>query len=259
MVAKVITVVRDGPDQWRALRDGVVVGEMRAFVRPDDRCALYFGDAELDARGPLLDAAIAALPRDLYTEADESAPLDAETTRGFTITRREHLYVLPTAVPDRALPPGIHVISAADADGARWAALDDALREDVPGSAGWHNDPETFAAGAVADPQFDANTYLIAVDTATDDYVGLVRVWRTTTGPRLGLIATDRDHRRIGLATALLRRAFATVTESEARCEVDQTNIASNALLTGLGARRVGGSVELVRYLAGDGYNIAAK
>jgi hypothetical protein len=144
VIARVITVVRDGPGGWRASRDGTPVGEMRAFVRPDDRCALYFRDTAPDARGPLLDAAIAALSRDLYTEADADGPLDAETARGFTITRREHHYVFPTAIPVHPLPDGIHVIPVADADGPRWAALDDTLRDDVPGSAGWHNNPDTF-------------------------------------------------------------------------------------------------------------------
>lgn len=227
------------------MRDGEPAGELQALVRPDDRCGLYFFDTAPDARGPLLDAAIAALPRDLYTECDET-DLSAATARGFTVTRREHLYVFATAIPESPLPQGIHVISAADADGPRWAALDDTLRADVPGSMGWHNDPETFAAATIADPQFDPATYLIAV-AGTGDYVGLVRVWRTTTGPRLGLIAVLPGHRRTGLAVALLSRAFASVTEPEARCEVDENNVASNALFARLGARRVGGSVELVR------------
>lgn len=240
-----ITVALHAPNRWRASRDGEPAGELQALVRPDDRCGLYLSGAP-DTRGPLLDAAIAALPRDLYVEWDE-ADLDTVTARGFTVARREHLYVFPTAIPESPLPQGIHVISAADANGPRWAALDDALRADVPGAAGWHNDPETFAAGTTADPQFDPATYLIAVEDETDDYVGLARVWHTTTGPRLGLIAVLPAHRRTGLATALLSRAFASVAEPEARCEVDETNVASNALFARLGARRAGGSVELVR------------
>ncbi|HET8660108.1 MAG TPA: GNAT family N-acetyltransferase [Micromonosporaceae bacterium] len=100
------------------------------------------------------------------------------------------------------------------------------------------------------DPGFDPATYLLAVDTVTDGYAGLVRVWAAGSRPRLGLVATVRAYRRRGLATALLARAFAVLHargQPAVTCEVDQANTASTALLTGLGARRTGGGVELVR------------
>jgi ribosomal protein S18 acetylase RimI-like enzyme len=63
------------------------------------------------------------------------------------------------------------------------------------------------------------------------------------------MIAVVREHRRNGVARALLGRAFAVLHaqgEDGATCEVDVTNVASNALMIGLGARRDGGTVELV-------------
>ena len=39
--------------------------------------------------------------------------------------------------------------------------------------------------------------------------------------------------------------------QAEVSCEVDETNTASNALVTGVGARRVGGAVELMRPATG--------
>ena len=78
-----------------------------------------------------------------------------------------------------------------------------ALRQDVPGSDGWRNDPATFAEQLRADPQFDPATYLIAVDRS-GAYAGLVRIWIRTAGPRLGLVAVRPAYRRQGLAMALL-------------------------------------------------------
>ena len=77
-----------------------------------------------------------------------------------------------------------------------------------------------------------------------------MRIWRNRAGPRLGLIATLAQHRRRGVARALLGQAFAVLAargETSVACEVDDTNAASLSLLTGLGARRYGGNVELIR------------
>jgi ribosomal protein S18 acetylase RimI-like enzyme len=75
-------------------------------------------------------------------------------------------------------------------------------------------------------------------------------VWNTPGRPQLGLIGVTRPYRRRGLAIALLARAFSVLHQrgqAEVTAEVDDTNTASRALLQGLGARRAGGSAELVR------------
>jgi ribosomal protein S18 acetylase RimI-like enzyme len=72
---------------------------------------------------------------------------------------------------------------------------------------------------------------------------------------RLGLIGVLPAYRRRGLADALLARVFGVLSargQIEVDCEVDETNVASNALMIGLGARRVGGTVELCRPAAGS-------
>ena len=77
-----------------------------------------------------------------------------------------------------------------------------------------------------------------------------MRIWRTRAGPRLGLIATLAQYRRRGVARALLGQAFTVLAErgdTGVVGEADDTNVASVSLLTGLGARRCGGSVELIR------------
>ena len=77
-----------------------------------------------------------------------------------------------------------------------------------------------------------------------------MRIWRNRAGPRLGLIATLARYRRRGVASALLCRAFTVLVargDTSVVGEVDDTNVASVSLLTGLGARRYGGNVELIR------------
>jgi ribosomal protein S18 acetylase RimI-like enzyme len=58
------------------------------------------------------------------------------------------------------------------------------------------------------------------------------------------------QYRRHGAARALLGQVFAVLAARGAASaigEVDDTNVASVSLLTGLGARRYGGNVELIR------------
>jgi RimJ/RimL family protein N-acetyltransferase len=253
-----IDVTSDGSRQWMATRDGEPAGTLRALVRPDHRCCLYaqVPPANLDVLIALHEAALPALDGDVFAEIDE--PLGgadgagaALVALGYQVTRREHHYAIRTDAidADRApLPAGFTVVSAADADLDRVRELDDALRQDVPGSDGWRNDPTTFATELLADPQFDPATYLIAVD-ASGGYAGLVRIWIRPAGARLGLVAVRPAYRRQGLAMALLARGFAPLTDrslDHVVCEVDVTNTASNSVMARLGARRSDGGLELV-------------
>jgi ribosomal protein S18 acetylase RimI-like enzyme len=266
----VFKVISDTPNQWVAVRltraserqkptkDRLEppsverpMGRLIAQYRPNQRWYLLLRDAGPDAVGALVDAAVQALQQDLLIEVNEAdtETLNTLAARGFSVVRREHLCLVPTDWP-RSEAAGFDIISAVDADPVRWCELDDALRRDVPGSLGWHNDPTHFAADTLRDPEFDPTTYLIAVDQSTGDYAGLVRVWQRPVGPRLGLIATMPAYRRRGLARALLSQAFDVLSRAghkEVVCEVDETNVASNTLLAGLGARHEGGTVELER------------
>ena len=245
---------------WRALDGDLVAGEVSARLRPDNRWFLYFDTWRADAYRPLADAVALDLGRDLYVTLEDAEydALDACAQADFAMHRRESYYRIPTdpAVTGLAravLPTALDVLSAADADITRLRLLDDALRQDVPGSEGWRWDPEEFRAETFG-PFFDPATYLVAVDRASGQYAGLVRIWRNRAGPRLGLIATLAPYRRHGVARALLDRAFAVLAargDSSVVGEVDDTNVASVALLTGLGARQYGGNVELIRQQPG--------
>lgn len=177
-------------------------------------------------------------------------------SHGFTVERREHEVLIPTdpavtGLPEGTVPPGIALIPADAVDEDRLRMLDEELREDVPGSDGWVNDPQEFREYTFAERSYDPATYLVAVDDANEAFAGLVRIWNHPgRRPRLGLIAVTRPYRRQGLARTLLGAAFAALHEqqvAEVSAEVDATNDASEKLLATAGAYRIGTSVQLVR------------
>jgi GNAT superfamily N-acetyltransferase len=244
---------------WHALDGDLVAGEVSARLRPDNRWFLYFDAWRADAYPPLADAVARDLGRDLYVTLEDAEydALDACAAARFAVRRRESCYRIPTdpavtGLAGAVLPAWLDIRPAADADITRLRLLDDALHQDVPGSEGWRWDAEEFRAETFG-PFFDPATYLVAVDRASGEYAGLVRIRDNRAGPRLGLIATLARYRRRGVARALLGRAFAVLAARGDRSvtgEVDDTNVASVSFLTGLGARRYGGNVELIRRAA---------
>src|ERR1700742_892288 len=158
-------VTGEDHNHWTASIGAEVVGQLRALVKPDRRCALFVRDlTDERAHELLVDAALRELDRDLYVEVDEAAASvrDMLAERGFAVHRREHHYLVPTDQV-RPMPDGYDTVSAADADVARLSELDEALRQDVPGADGWRNDPRQFEEQTFGDPQFDPATYLVAV------------------------------------------------------------------------------------------------
>ncbi|GAA3064728.1 hypothetical protein GCM10020000_55460 [Streptomyces olivoverticillatus] len=89
-----------------------------------------------------------------------------------------------------------------------------------------------------------------AVARHCGQYVGLVRVKPLPRQPRIGLIAVRADRHRRGIARALLAHALGSLHRSgtaAAWAEVDESNAAATALFEGIGARRAGSTLELVR------------
>ena len=256
-----VRVVRAPPGLvWRAFDADQAVGAVRATLRPDNRWFVAFDTCRADSYQPLLSALAESIGEDLYTTArdtDEQS-LDRLARLGFTQNRRESYYLIPTDPAATGLdtapePEGIVIISAADADEDQLRVLDDALRQDVPGTAGWRWDPGDFREETFDSEQFDPATYLVAMDTDSCDHVGLIRVWVNPGRPRLGLVGVVSPYRRRGLARALLARAFRVLHErgqTVVTGEADDANLASSALLLRLGARRHAGFVEVVRRAA---------
>jgi RimJ/RimL family protein N-acetyltransferase len=241
--------------EWVAMNGEREMGRITATKRPNDRWFVAC-DTWFDAAHEALVATVADdLAQDLYAtvdEADEDA-LRRYTAAGFVEERREDDVVIEVATAlaalvDAHIPEGYRIVSAADIDDGALRVLDDTLRMDVPGSAGWVNDPQEFREYTFA-THFDRTAYLVALD-ADGAPAGLVRIWAGRPPRRLGLIAVTRGHRRRGLASTLLAAAFAAVAEqgvTSVVAEVDVNNVASRTLLSRIGARRTGGTVELRR------------
>ncbi len=251
--AAAVRIVRASPGLvWRAYHANQLAGAVRAFLRPDNRWFVAFEDGRGDSYRSLLAAVAGNLGADLYATADDrdDEGLDRLARLGFTVHRRESSYVIPVGPAAAGEPPGIVIISAADADEDDLRRLDDTLRQDVPGMAGWTWDPGDFREETFDSAEFDPATYLVAVDVDSGRYAGLVRIWNSPGRPRLGLIGVTRPYRRRGLARALLARAFGVLHQrgqEAVTAEADDANTASRSLLLGLGARREGGSVEFIR------------
>lgn len=213
--------------------------EARTFLRPDGRRFL-------------LDRPDAALPPgELYAEIDESddEQLRALATLGFVRHRKELHLVLSAQVPRVPRPSGVEAVRADAVDEEALRLLDDELRQDVPGTEGWRWDAAGFHEATYLSPQFDPAVYLVAL--AAGAPVGICRVWvRTGQIPRLGFVGVRRSLRRRSLARWLIGETFAVLDargEREVATEVDETNVASRALLEGLGGRVVGAALELRR------------
>ncbi len=257
MTSSRLRVARVSPGlTWRAFEDDVAVGSITAFLRPDNRWIAWFGMGAHDSDAELVDAVVADVRAELHANAEED---DCEgqarlAALGFEPRRREGTYLIPTdprLTGLEGLIPGddVVIISAGDADEEYLRLLDAALRQDVPGADGWEWDPGDFREETYEAADFDPATYLIAVDKDSGQYIGLARVWMNPGRPRLGLIGVLGPYRRRGIARVLLGKAFGVLHErglAQVAAEIDDTAVASLALLTGIGARRNGGTIEYV-------------
>lgn len=246
--------------EWIARKDDAELGRISAVKRPDERWFVACDSWSDDAHAALVDAVAGDLRQPLYATIDES---DAEslaryTASGFAVHRREDEFTVDVSTALATLPDiqlaGYTFASATDVDEAGLRALDEALREDVPGCDGWVNEPHEFRVYTFAPWHFDPRLYLVALEGG-GAMAGLVRIWTAPKPHRLGLIGVLSAHRGRGLASALLAAAFRAVSAQGVTyvvAEADSDNRASQALLRGLGARRTGGSVELFRPAAGS-------
>jgi ribosomal protein S18 acetylase RimI-like enzyme len=186
-------------------------------------------------------------PNDVADAVDVYASVDGDLApwlaAGFVEHRRENRYVVWTHARAAAPPPpGVSFLTVDRVDEDRLRELDDLLRQDVPGTEGWRWEPAAFhEETAAADPEL----YIVAVDDATGEYIGIARVW----GTRLGFVGVARDFRRRGIARALLGHVFVVLAArgvTEVTTEIDVENVASRRTIEPLGSRVVGQSVELV-------------
>ncbi|MFC5664331.1 GNAT family N-acetyltransferase [Kitasatospora misakiensis] len=250
-----IAVTRVTDTEWHALEDDRLVGRGDASQRPDGRLFVSV-DAWHDPVFDRITAAMTAdLPTPLYAVVDETDQESAAAWRraGFTVERRELGYLVPTDPRITGLgpvlpPAGVTVLPAGTAEEEPLRSLDRTVREEVEAGAGWRTMPAEVLPRPAWSTMADPSKYAVAKES--DRYVGMIRVAPLTRQPRIGLIAVRADHRRRGIARALLAHSLGSLHRSgreSAWAEVDETNPAAIALFESIGARPTGATLELVR------------
>jgi GNAT superfamily N-acetyltransferase len=233
--------------RWRVFNGSRLLGEAWTWRRPDGKRFVSFGG------GPVVELAwrIAAEHREaLHTDvdADDTRLQHLLAAAPFIGDRFEYRWELPTRTGlSEAALEGFKVYSPEEIGHDRVRAFDNLLRQDIPELWGWKWTAEGWTAehGQAYDPSL----YPVVWDPRTEELVGMARVWRNPAGPRLGLVAVARDFRRRGLGAALLARLGSRLADrgfESMTAECDASNLASVALLSSAGGRRVGGTVELV-------------
>jgi ribosomal protein S18 acetylase RimI-like enzyme len=247
-----VVITRVAQRQWHALEDDRVVGRGEAATRPDGRIFVSIDAWHRSVFDQLADAMLAELPSPLHTIVDEAdAELAAGWERaGFTTRRREWEYVVPTGGAGRVLPPpDVTIVPRGSASEGPLRALDRVVRAEVEATVGWQEMPAEVLPHPPGDTVVDPALYAAAAEAG--EYVGLVRVVQVTRLPRIGLIAVRADHRRRGIARALLAEVLGALHDAgipTASAEVNEANPAATALFESVGARRAGSNLELVRH-----------
>ncbi|GLY34257.1 ribosomal-protein-alanine N-acetyltransferase [Amycolatopsis sp. NBRC 101858] len=246
-----VVITRIAPRHWHALEDDRVVGRGEASTRPDGRTFVSVDAWHRSVFDQLADAMLAELPAPLHTIVDET---DVELTAGweragFTTRRREWEYVVPTGGGRVLPPPGVTIVPRGSAAEGPLRALDRVVRAEVEATVGWQEMPAEVRPHPPGDTVVDPALYAAAAEAG--EYVGLVRVVQVTRLPRIGLIAVRADHRRRGIARALLSEVLGSLHTAgipTASAEVNEANPAATALFESVGARRAGSNLELVRH-----------
>lgn len=255
MESTAVQVVRVAPGvHWHALADDEVVGRGHASTRPDGRVYLSIDcwhDAVFDR---LAAAMLADLPTPLHVlvDQDDHALLASWECAGFTLHRREYEYVLPTDPEVTGLhgapAPRLTVLPVGQAEEGPLRELDRLVRAEVAAGPGWQSMPAQLYAAPDGSGVLDPSRYAVAVRDG--QYVGLARIAPLPRQPRLGLVAVRADHRRCGIARALLAEVLGSLHRdgiAAVSAEVVESNAPARALVEGIGARHTGTILELLR------------
>ncbi|WP_433666247.1 GNAT family N-acetyltransferase [Nocardia sp. CA-136227] len=240
--------------RWEAVENDLVVASGEVSRRPDGRLFASIDAWHDDVFDQIAAAMLATLRRPLHTVVDEGDDglLSCWGRAGFVTRRREWEYLVPTDPATTGLgavtpPPDIAVVPAGSAEKEPLRVVDRFIREEVESTIGWQEMPAEILRGPGGDTVVDPKLYVAAAQV--DRYVGLLRVVQVTRLPRIGLIAVRADARRRGIGRAMLSEALGALHDrgiTTATAEVNESNGAALALFDSVGARRVGGNLELV-------------
>jgi ribosomal protein S18 acetylase RimI-like enzyme len=239
--------------RWQAVEDDRVIGDGEASRRRDGRLFLSIDTWHGAVFDRLAAAMLTDLPGPLYTMVDEADhDLTARWERaGLTVRRREQEYLFATdplvTGLDTTRAPEVPILGLGAAREPALREVYEAVRAEVDASAGWDTMPVEMPPRPDGAP-LDPTRYAVA--EAADRYVGLVRVVSRRRHARIGLVAVREGQRRRGIARAMLAEVLDALHRGgveTATAEVDERNSAATALFEGIGARRVGGTVEMVR------------
>jgi hypothetical protein len=158
----------DDHERWLAWDGDHIAGVLNAWHAPDGRLRLYFGRCRADAYEPLA----ATIGAECYATIDSSDhdALRALAAARFAELRRENEYEIPVSLLTAPVPAGIRIVTADQTELEPLMLLDCTIRADIPGSDGWQPDPEWFREETYDSPEFDPQTYRVALDGT--DYVG---------------------------------------------------------------------------------------
>lgn len=217
----------------------------RAVHRPDGAWLLRLPAEDPDAWPALVEAATRDGCGTLLVDrpADQSRVHDdALRLAGFTPARTETRWRIPVAaIPITPARAEHRVLPVTECDPESVAVLDNEIRADIPGTAGWMG-TGTQLTDSFDDPDFDPALYLVAQHPHTGDLDGLIRVWNRQPEPRLGCIGVARSWRRTSLALLLLQSVAGTLRDRDVThitAETDDTNHASHLLALNHGGMAV--------------------
>lgn len=160
--------------------------------------------------------------------AAQVAALDAA---GLAPARRIQHWTVPVgslAATGTVTADGHRLVPIDDADLERVVALDDALRDEIPGTAGWRGTVRFLQDEIDGE---DPSLYLIAEHTATGDYDGLIRVWNRARLPRLGCLGVRAGLRGSRVTAALLTAVGRVLADRGTTAVTTETDVGNHAVV----------------------------
>lgn len=239
----------EGPRRWSTPGGAT----LRAIRRPDGRWFVRLPEEHPNTWPTLVAAAI----RDgcgtliLSRPADQDEAYHSALRRaGFLPVRTETAWRLSVAaIPTIPVRAEHHMVPVTELAPEAVAVLDNAVRDDIPGTSGWLGTGAQLAE-SLDDPEFDPDLYLIAQHPRTGSLDGLVRVWNRHPEPRLGCIGVTTPWRRTSLALGLLQNIAATLRArgvTHITAETDQSNPSSHLMALNHGGTALATSIEWQR------------